>query len=77
MIIISSIVSLILFFKLQRAYGSLYQLKQTIDRQDTLIQGQAASIEYLTEVIEDQDAQLTEYKIDAQSIVDEILNENK
>jgi hypothetical protein len=62
---------------LQRAYGSLYQLKQTIDRQDTLIQGQAASIEYLTEVIEDQDAQLTEYKIDAQSIVDEILNENK
>lgn len=77
MIIISSIVSLILFFKLQRAYGSLYQLKQTIDRQDTLIQGQAASIDYLTEVIEDQDAQLTEYKIDAQSIVDEILNENK
>ena len=77
MIIISSIVSLILFFKLQRAYGSLYQLKQTIDRQDTLIQGQAASIEYLTEVIEDQDAQLTEYKIDAQGIVDEILNENK
>ncbi len=77
MIIISSIVSLILFFKLQRAYGSLYQLKQTIDRQDTLIQGQAASIEYLTEVIEDQDAQLTEYKIDAQSIVDEILNEKR